>query len=117
LTTSPSVDSHCCVVGGNINNAIDRIPTGGVSIVARNNTNRVEVPQAKEALNRMKYEVASSLGINLNPGYNGNLSTYEAGKIGGNMVKPDQPDSKLAAHCLPARTHGGSAGVRSDSAC
>ncbi|NLU43033.1 MAG: alpha/beta-type small acid-soluble spore protein [Firmicutes bacterium] len=55
--------------------------------MARNNTNRVEVPQAKEALNRMKYEVASSLGINLNPGYNGNLSTYEAGKIGGNMVK------------------------------
>jgi hypothetical protein len=51
------------------------------------NRNQVEVPQAKEALNRMKYEVASSLGINLNQGYNGNLSTYEAGKIGGNMVK------------------------------
>jgi hypothetical protein len=55
--------------------------------VARNNNNQVEVPQAKQALNRMKYEVASSLGINLNQGYNGNLSTYEAGKIGGNMVK------------------------------
>lgn len=55
--------------------------------MARNNTNRTEVPQAKEALNRMKYEVANSLGINLNQGYNGNLSTYEAGKIGGNMVK------------------------------
>jgi hypothetical protein len=55
--------------------------------VAQNNTNRIEVPQAKEALNRMKYEVASSLGINLSQGYNGNLSTYEAGKIGGNMVK------------------------------
>lgn len=51
------------------------------------NQNQIEVPQAKEALNRMKFEVASSLGINLNPGYNGNLSTYEAGKIGGNMVK------------------------------
>lgn len=55
--------------------------------MARNSKNRVEVPQAKEALNRMKYEVASSLGINLSQGYNGNLSTYEAGKIGGNMVK------------------------------
>jgi hypothetical protein len=56
--------------------------------VAQNrNQNQIEVPQAKEALNRMKFEVASSLGINLNPGYNGNLSTYEAGKIGGNMVK------------------------------
>ncbi len=51
------------------------------------NRNQVEVPQAKEALNRMKYEVASSLGINLSQGYNGNLTTYEAGKIGGNMVK------------------------------
>lgn len=51
------------------------------------NRTQVEVPQAKDALNRMKYEVASSLGINLSEGYNGNLSTYEAGKIGGNMVK------------------------------
>ena len=55
--------------------------------MAGNTKNRAEVPQAKQALNRMKYEVASSLGINLNQGYNGNLSTYEAGKIGGNMVK------------------------------
>lgn len=57
-------------------------------MVARNNNNnQVQVPQAKEALNRMKYEVANSLGINLNQGYNGHLSTYETGKIGGNMVK------------------------------
>lgn len=56
--------------------------------MARNqNQNQIQVPQAKEALNRMKYEVASSLGINLNQGYNGDLTTYEAGKIGGNMVK------------------------------
>lgn len=55
--------------------------------MARNNQNQIQVPQAKEALNRMKYEVANSLGIKLNEGYNGHLSTYETGKIGGNMVK------------------------------
>jgi len=56
-------------------------------VARNNNNNQVQVPQAKQALERMKYEVASSLGINLNQGYNGHLSTYEAGKIGGYMVK------------------------------
>lgn len=63
------------------------VKEGKLAMAQNQNRNRVEVPQAKEALNRMKYEVAGSLGINLNQGYNGNLTTYEAGKIGGNMVK------------------------------
>lgn len=60
---------------------------GKLAMAQNQNRNQVQVPQAKEALNRMKYEIASSLGINLNQGYNGGLTTYEAGKIGGNMVK------------------------------
>ena len=45
------------------------------------------VPQAREALNNMKHEIASELGINLKQGYNGNLTSREAGYIGGYMVK------------------------------
>ncbi len=49
--------------------------------------NRIAVPQAKEALNKFKTEVASSLNVNLKQGYNGDLTSREAGSIGGEMVK------------------------------
>ena len=45
------------------------------------------VPEAKEALNKFKYEVASEVGVNLKNGYNGDISSKEAGKVGGNMTK------------------------------
>ena len=51
-----------------------------------NNSNRVEVPEAKEALNRFKQEVASELGVPLKEGYNGDLTSRQAGSIGGEMV-------------------------------
>ena len=50
-------------------------------------SNRVEVPQAKAALNNMKYEIAKELGINFKQGYNGDLSARENGYVGGYMVK------------------------------
>ena len=50
-------------------------------------TNRVEVPEAKEALNRFKQEVASELGVPLKEGYNGDLTSRQAGSIGGEMVR------------------------------
>ena len=43
--------------------------------------------QAKAALNKFKYEVANELGVNLKQGYNGDLTSREAGSIGGQMVK------------------------------
>ena len=43
--------------------------------------------QAKAALNKFKYEVASEVGVNLKQGYNGDISARDAGRIGGNMVK------------------------------
>ena len=48
---------------------------------------RVEVPEAKAAMDRFKTEVASELGVNLKEGYNGDLTSREAGSIGGEMVR------------------------------
>lgn len=45
------------------------------------------VPEAKEALNKFKYEVASEVGVNLKQGYNGDIAAKDAGKIGGQMVR------------------------------
>ena len=50
-------------------------------------SNRAMVPEAKQALNNMKYEIANELGINLKQGYNGDLPSRQAGYIGGYMVK------------------------------
>ena len=50
-------------------------------------TNRVEVPEAKAAMDRFKTEVASELGGNRKEGYNGDLTSKEAGSIGGEMVR------------------------------
>ena len=47
----------------------------------------MSVPEAKSAMNRFKEEVASELGVNLKDGYNGDLTSREAGSIGGEMVK------------------------------
>ena len=55
--------------------------------MASNNSNQINVPEARQAMYNMKHEVANELGITLNPGYNGNLSSKDAGHIGGNMVK------------------------------
>ena len=45
------------------------------------------VPEAKEALNRFKMEAASEVGVNLKEGYNGDLTSKQAGSVGGQMVK------------------------------
>ncbi len=50
-------------------------------------SNRVEVPEAKAAMDRFKTEVASELGVNLKEGYNGDLTSREAVSIGGEMVR------------------------------
>lgn len=52
-----------------------------------NRSNRMEVPEAKAAMDRFKTEVASELGVNLKEGYNGDLTSKEAGSIGGEMVR------------------------------
>ena len=52
-----------------------------------NNGSRMEVPKAKEAMNRFKMEVASELGVPLKEGYNGNLTSAQNGSVGGEMVR------------------------------
>lgn len=55
--------------------------------MSNSNNNRKVVPEAREALNKFKYEVASEVGVNLKDGYNGDISARDAGKIGGQMVR------------------------------
>ena len=50
-------------------------------------SNKSVVPEAREALNRFKMEAANEVGVNLKQGYNGDLSSREAGSVGGQMVK------------------------------
>ena len=52
-----------------------------------NNSNKKLVPEAMDALEKFKYEVASEVGVTLKDGYNGDISSRDAGRIGGNMVK------------------------------
>lgn len=52
-----------------------------------NNSNKKLVPEAMDALEKFKYEVASEVGVTLKDGYNGNISARDAGRIGGNMVR------------------------------
>ena len=52
-----------------------------------NNTNKTNVPEAKEAMDRFKMEVADELGVPLSEGYNGNLTSAQNGSVGGYMVK------------------------------
>ena len=61
-----------------------------VKIMASNSSsgsNRMAVPEAKEAMKRFKEEVASEIGVPLKEGYNGDLTSKQAGSIGGEMVK------------------------------
>ncbi len=50
-------------------------------------SNRAEVPQAREALDRFKMEIASELGVPLKNGYNGDLTSAQNGSVGGEMVR------------------------------
>lgn len=52
-----------------------------------NSTNKAAVPEAKSALDRFKYEVASEIGVPLTDGYNGDLTSRQNGSVGGYMVK------------------------------
>ena len=50
-------------------------------------SNRINVPEARDAMDKFKMEAASEVGVNLKQGYNGDLTSREAGSVGGQMVK------------------------------
>ena len=58
------------------------------------NSNKINVPEARAAMDKFKMEAAAEVGVNLKEGYNGDLSSREAGSVGGQMVK----------HICPVRT-------------
>ena len=51
------------------------------------NNNQINIPQAREAMGRFKMQAAQEVGVNLQNGYNGHLTSREAGSVGGQMVK------------------------------
>ena len=61
--------------------------TGEIFGVTANPDNQINVPQAREAMDKFKMQAASEVGVNLTNGYNGHLTSREAGSVGGQMVK------------------------------
>ena len=55
--------------------------------MSNKNNNQLNIPQAREAMDRFKMQAAQEVGVNLQNGYNGHLTSREAGSVGGQMVK------------------------------
>ena len=51
------------------------------------NNNKINVPEARAAMDKFKMEAAAEVGVNLKEGYNGDLTSRQAGSVGGQMVK------------------------------
>ena len=64
--------------------------------MSNSNSNKIMVPNAREAMNKFKMEAANEVGVNLKQGYNGDLTSKQAGSVGGQMVKK----------MIPVRTAG-----------
>ena len=62
------------------------------------NNNQLNIPNAREAMDKFKMQAASEVGVNLKQGYNGDLTSREAGYVGGYMVKRliEQAESQMA---------------------
>ena len=60
--------------------------------------NKIVVPEAREAMDRFKMEAAAEVGVNLKQGYNGDLTSKQAGSVGGQMVKKmiEQQEKQMA---------------------
>ena len=55
--------------------------------MSNNSSNKLNVPQAKQGMEQFKMQAANEVGVNLKQGYNGDLTSREAGSVGGQMVK------------------------------
>ena len=56
-------------------------------IMSSKNSNKLNIPEAKAAMNKFKMEVAKEIGVDLKDGYNGDLTSAQSGSIGGEMVR------------------------------
>ena len=70
-------------------------------------SNRINVPEAKQAMDQFKMQAANEVGVNLKQGYNGDLTSREAGSVGGQMVKKIWPvrSAKFERHNRIAPGH------------
>ena len=59
--------------------------------MSNNSSNKINVPQAKQGMEQFKMQAANEVGVNLKQGYNGDLTSREAGSVGGQMVKKIWP--------------------------
>ena len=69
-------------------------------------SSKIMVPEAKAAMDKFKMEAANEVGVTLNKGYNGSLTSKEAGSIGGRMVKKMRPE-RTAEYIRADRTKAG----------
>lgn len=60
------------------------------------NSNKLNIPEAKAAMDKFKMEAANEVGVNLKNGYNGDLTSREAGSVGGQMVKKMTPTRMMS---------------------
>ena len=75
-------------------------------------TNQINIPQAREAMDRFKMQAASEVGVNLTNGYNGPLTSREAGSVGGQMVNIMNPIRTLKFNRHSRISSGHKVGVR-----
>ena len=78
--------------------------------MSNSNNNQINIPQAREAMDRFKMQAAQEVGVNLTNGYNGHLTSREAGSVGGQMVKKICP-GRTAKYQRQSRTAMGHAQV------
>ena len=71
--------------------------------MSNNSSNKLNVPQAKQGMDQIKMQAANEVGVNLKQGYNGDLTSREAGSVGGQMVKKMCP-VRSAKYARQSRT-------------
>ena len=76
--------------------------------MSNNSSNKLNVPQAKQGMEQFKMQAANEVGVNLKNGYNGDLTSREAGSVGGQMVKNVCP-VRIAKYERQSRTAVGHA--------
>jgi len=80
--------------------------------MSQRNSNKIVVPEAKAAMEQFKMQAANEVGVSLNQGYNGQLTSREAGSIGGQMVKNVKPVRSVVCTRKSRVTKGHTAQVR-----
>ena len=74
--------------------------------MSNSNSNKIMVPNAREAMDKFKMEAANEVGVNLKQGYNGDLTSKQAGSVGGQMVKKMIP-ARIMSFARADRTAAG----------